>query len=200
MTYPPPPMGMPPAPPAPAGRPTTVTAAVGAMMAAVVVSLVSVAVSVVAMPKIVDGFDNMAGAADTGTMKSIFKFSQVFSIVLYLLVAILIVFLAIGNLRGKQGTRIATWVVSGLFLLCGVCGTLSTLSGAGYTSGTSTGDIYNAIPWYRPVSLVVTLLLLLTHGAVILLLALKPSNEFFQRNKVAKQAAQTYPPQYPGAY
>jgi hypothetical protein len=188
---------MPLAQPAPGGRPTTVTAAVGAMMAAVVVSLVSVAISVIAMPKLAAQFDSLSG--DTGTMKTVFKVSQVISIVFYILVAVLIVFLAIGNLRGKQGTRIATWVVSGLFLLCGICGTLSTLSGAGYTSGTATGDIYNAIPWYRPVSLVVTLLLLATHGAAIVLLALKPSNEYFQRNKAAQQAAQSYPP-YPGAY
>ncbi|GAA4217144.1 hypothetical protein [Actinocatenispora rupis] len=202
MTYPPmPPSAMPPPQqPGPGERPTTVTAAGGLQMFTVLLSLVTAALALVAMPKLTAAYDT-AGVTDTGTFKSIMKVSQVGSMVFYILLAVLIVFLVLGNLRGKQGTRIASFVVSGLYVLCGICGALGTATGAGTSGGV---DIYAAIPWYRWISLLLTILLLLAHGGVIVLLALKPSTEFFTRNKAAAQQppvppAQQYPP-YPGAF
>ncbi len=183
MNYPPQsPYGqMPPnAGPAPSRtRPTTVTAAVGFMILAVLLMLVSVAVSIVVISTLSSKFDDMAGQTGGANFGTIFKITQVVTIVLYLLVSVTIMLLAVGNLRGRNGTRIASWVISGLFALCGLCGSLSVF---GTGMGTSSVDTYALMPsWYKPVSLSLAVLMMLAHIGVIILLALPKSNAFFRK-------------------
>ena len=175
-------------------RPTTVTAAVGCMILAVLLMLVSVAVSIVLISTLSDKFDAMAGGSGAPNFGTIFKYIQIGTIVLYLLVSVTIMALAVGNLRGRNGTRIATWVISGLFALCGLCGSLSTF---GSGMGTSSVDTYALMPtWYKPVSVSLAVLMMLAHAGVIILLALPKSNAFFRQAKAAQQ--QVPNPGYPG--
>ena len=110
-----------------------------------------------------------------------------------LLFAAGVVALAIFNNRGKNPSRIVTWVAAGLTLCCTGLGLLATAAG-GAISGVETGDpnlptqaelqerIEAALPgWYEPASLAIGILGMLAMLAAAILLALPAANEFFRK-------------------
>jgi hypothetical protein len=121
------------------------------------------------------------------------------TLVVYLIAGGALAVLAVFNLRGNNGTRIATWVVGGIGVLC--CGS-GVLIGRLATIGRNTGDpamqaaqnqVQAAYPsWYAGVSTTLTTLGLLALVAVIVLLALPTSNEYFRRGRAV--AAPGLPP------
>ena len=173
-------------------RPTVVTAACVLMFAIAALSIASAAIGVIMVGRVRDSF--LENAGDLGVdqqfidaMASVMTITAIATAVVQLLIAIGYGILGIFNLRGKNGVRIATWVVSGLFLLCGICGAFSTLAGFTTTSdGTPETERLNqamqeAIPaWYNTLSLVLTLISVFGYIAVIVLLALPAANEFFR--------------------
>ncbi len=198
--YPPP--SVPPAAPgfstAAGGRPITVTAAVACMLAAVVVNLGQVAVSVLAITRIGDWMAAQGLSQSTvDSATNVFKVAQVISIIIYLLLSITIVVLALGNLRGKRGTWITTFVISGLFVVCGFCGAIGSLSNTATTSNIDTSSMMPG--WYMPVSIVLAVLLVLCHGVAIVLLAIKQSSQYFAK-KVPGGPAPSYPGSPAGGY
>ncbi len=111
---------------------------------------------------------------------------------------------AIGVGKGKQWARILAWVWAGLF---GVCCGLAGLAGQAATGalsgmGGNTGGIDQAkvsegiaalLPgWLNTASLALGVISLIAAIAVVILLALPPSNPFFR-----KPEAQWTPPTYP---
>lgn len=110
--------------------------------------------------------------------------------------------LAIFNNRGKNPSRIVTWVVAGVLLCClgvglaaqGLMSGIEVDSGNGPTQSEVEAAITDALPsWYgtwEALSTVVSVLALI--GAVILLL-LPASNEFFRKPPEVFEP----PPQYP---
>ncbi|MEU0155471.1 hypothetical protein [Micromonospora fulviviridis] len=124
--------------------------------------------------------------------------------VLTLLLAVGLVVLALLNNRGKNASRITTWVLGGVLLCCTGGGLLNGVSG-GFTGGGSTnGDmpsgqeiqrrLEDALPsWYGPVTLLLGLVSLLALLAALILLALPKANEFFRKPKAA------WEPPVPGA-
>ncbi|MDQ7910325.1 DUF4064 domain-containing protein [Phytohabitans sp. ZYX-F-186] len=124
--------------------------------------------------------------------------------VISLLFAAAFVVLAIFNNRGKNASRIVTWVLGGVSLCCsGV-----SLAGSALTNSMNfdTGDsdvpdaaeiqrrLEDALPsWYTPVSITVAVLSLLALLVALILLALPPSNEFFRK------PAPLWEPPVPGA-
>lgn len=110
--------------------------------------------------------------------------------VLQLLFAAAFVVLALLNNRGRNGSRIATWILAGL----GFCCTGLNLLGSafsGMNAGT-TGDmpdaaevqrrVSEALPgWVEPVSMLINVIALLALLAAAILLALPKSNEFFRK-------------------
>jgi hypothetical protein len=126
--------------------------------------------------------------------------SVVVASVLGLLFAAGFVVLAVLNNRGKNVSRIVTWVVGGISLCCtgfGIVGTALTSS-----MNVSTGDgpdpaeiqdrINSELPWLTPLSLTTSIITLVALLVALILLALPPSNEFFRK------PAQVWEPPVPG--
>jgi hypothetical protein len=121
-----------------------------------------------------------------------------------LLFAIAFVVLAIFNNRGKNASRIVTWVLGGISLCCsGV-----SLAGSAFSNSMNfdSGDndvpdasviqdrLEDALPsWYTPISITVAVISLLALLVALILLALPPSNEFFRK------PAPAWEPPVPGA-
>src|SRR4051794_6707865 len=101
--------------------------------------------------------------------------------------------LAIFNNRGKQGSRITTWVVGGLALCCngfavlGNAATRSmTLDSGSNSTGPSSAEVERqlnaALPsWYNGATVTLALIALLCLLGAIILLALPASNAFFRK-------------------
>lgn len=126
--------------------------------------------------------------------------------VIGLLFAIAFVVLAIFNNRGKNASRIVTWVLGGISLCCsGV-----SLAGSAFSNSMNFDSGQNDVPdaseiqrrledalpsWYTPVTITLAVLSLLALLIALILLALPPSNEFFR-----KPAPAWEPPVPGGAY
>jgi hypothetical protein len=121
-----------------------------------------------------------------------------------LIFAIAFVVLAIFNNRGKNASRIVTWVLGGISLCCsGVSLAGSALSGSmnldsGQNDVPDSAEIQrrleDALPgWYTPVSITIAVISLLALLMALILLALPPSNEFFRK------PAPAWEPPVPGA-
>lgn len=104
--------------------------------------------------------------------------------------AALLVGLAVGNLRGRNRVRIATWVVCGLGLLCG-CGTLAALIVQRAVPLTGGGDdrmsaeairaLTDAYPsWWVPLTAGLSVAQALGYFVVATLLVLPAANAFFR--------------------
>jgi hypothetical protein len=103
------------------------------------------------------------------------------------LFAVVLVGLAAGNLRGRQGTRIATWVVSGLGLVYASCAGIDAFSAAAVdaSGGSGVENVGNfqvaAYPeWWVPLYTLLTATMLLGQVTVVVLLALSGSHPYFR--------------------
>ncbi|WIM96646.1 hypothetical protein ACTOB_000095 [Actinoplanes oblitus] len=193
-TYPPPYLGASP----PHGRPTTVT-------------ISSVLLFVIAAAQVGYAFltfSALNGAGDvyadeySGTEFEDFGAGltslSVMTIVIYLIVAVGLTLLGIFNLRGKQPSRVITWVVAGLLTCCAVVVPYTSIvlvtqfaTVAGENS-TGTGQLpsqreldarlADVVPgWFESAGVIFTLFTLGALIAVIILLAVPPSNRFFKK-------------------
>ena len=188
-------------PPAPAGRtrPTTVTAAAGLMVTVAVVYLASIAIAIVVLTKIMSATSQSIQQAggDASTAATTIKITLGVTLGLELIVTVGLMLLAVGNLRGRNGARITTFVVTGLFLLCSVCGSAGNASMAASLSGTGssqtqlTQQFYPS--WYIPTTIALNVVLSLLYIGIIILLAVPASNRFFK-----KQPPAPAPMGYPG--
>lgn len=126
---------------------------------------------------------------------------------IFLLVAAFALFgLGLVNLRGKNGSRIATWIVGGILFCCSGFNLLSGLAGGLSTPGDTSGDmpsgeeiqrrLEEALPgWVTPVSMLLGVISLISLLAALILLALPKANEFFR-----KPTQQWEPPTPGGTY
>jgi hypothetical protein len=154
--------------------------------------------------------DAYAGVAHGDTVVSISRFVGIAAIVAGLLFAALWVVLAAGNLRGKNGLRITTWVFAGLGVLCygcgaggsGLSGRFSNSSGSGDANAQQMQDaaqkMQDAIPaWSHAYSIVSTVIGLIACITVIILLALPVSNAYFRKSEPEFVPYPLYPPAPP---
>ncbi|GAB7041467.1 MULTISPECIES: hypothetical protein [Catenuloplanes] len=191
-------------------RPGVVTVAGYLLFATAALTVLGSLASIVSIKPTMDVYaDAYAGTAAEGT-ESVLVGSLVFGVVVNLLLAAGFVALAIFNNKGKNPSRVTTWVIGGLSICCtgfGLAG--NAISGA--MSGLATDmpsqsgmpdpeevnrQLTDAIPaWVSPVTVVTSVLTLLFLLAVVVLLALPPANDFFR-----KPAAVWQPPGagYPG--
>lgn len=109
--------------------------------------------------------------------------------------------LAIFNNRGKNPSRIVTWVVGGVLLCClgiglaaqGVMSGIEVDSGSGPTQSEVENALTNALPsWYGTWEVLSTVISVLSLIGAIVLLLLPASNEFFRKPPEVFE-----PPQYP---
>ncbi|AVT40116.1 hypothetical protein [Plantactinospora sp. BB1] len=195
-------------------RPSTVTNASYLLYLAAALIAVSTAVSLATLGTVSTIFrEEYAGTSVEGA-EGFAVGITVFSAVLQLLIAIGLVVLALLNNQGRNGARIATWVVAGIGVCCTGFGAAGqALSGVG-TGGGSTADgpdnaeiqrrLEAELPsWSEPLTLICSIVALLALIAAIILLALPASNEFFRKQPAGWEPpvpGATYPgqPPYPG--
>ncbi|MGC5051306.1 hypothetical protein ACLQ2S_07635 [Micromonospora sp. DT48] len=128
----------------------------------------------------------------------------VVTVVFLLVMAFATAGLGLLNLRGKNGSRIATWIVGGILFCCTGLNLLSGLAGNLSTPGDSSGDmpsgeeiqrrLEDALPsWMTPVSILLGVISLIALLVALILLALPKANEFFRK------PTQQWEPPTPGA-
>ena len=117
--------------------------------------------------------------------------------------------LAVLTGQGKQPARVVTWVLGGMTVLCCGCGLIGnafmdqllTQMGGGENL---VEEINAALPgWVGPVTVVLSLSIVLALGAAVILLALPAANDFFRAEQEV-WVAPTYPTDsgmggYPGS-
>jgi hypothetical protein len=115
------------------------------------------------------------------------------ALALYTIVSIGLGVLALFDARGRQGARITTWVIGGLFLCCATLSVATTALGSQFTSasgGPKNGPdqaeiariVKETVPsWYTPTSLTLSVIVLLSVLASVILLALPAANEYFRK-------------------
>ncbi|MGC1214250.1 MAG: hypothetical protein WA890_23695 [Micromonospora sp.] len=129
--------------------------------------------------------------------------------VLTVLLAAGLVVLALLNNRGKNGSRITTWVLGGILICCSGGSLVNNAVGGFTRGGPQTGDmpsgpeiqrrIEDALPsWYGPVTTLLGILGLLALLAALILLALPKANEFFRKPQPAWGGPGGGYPAYPG--
>lgn len=176
-------------------RPATVTAAAAIMIFMGAAGLVNAVVGLAAIGGVVDRFRDAAEAtgasqSDIDGLAGLAWGTVIAGAVLSVLFAVLLILLGVGNLRGRNGARIATWIVSGLGLFCGCCGLFAVVSQSALTWNISTNDqtqdltqaLTDAYPdWWIALSGVVSAAQALGYLVVALLLALPASHPYFRR-------------------
>ncbi|MCG5450849.1 MULTISPECIES: hypothetical protein [Micromonospora] len=186
-------------------RPGVVTISTYLLLLFAFTQLLSLIMVISVSGSIKQGFqDAYEGTEDVETIGTVAVAFAVASVAVVLVLALVLVVLAMFNNRGRNGTRIATWVVGGI-LVCCVGG--SVVSGAsGFSQGASGGggdapsgaeverSMSDALPsWYGPTSTAVNILGLAALLAALILLALPKAHPFFRK------ATAEWEPPAPGA-
>ncbi|MEU8078100.1 hypothetical protein AB0B31_21890 [Catellatospora citrea] len=208
MSYTPPPSGyLVPAAPGSGPRPSTVSVSALLLYVISAVLVISSAISVYTFASMPEGLiediyrdagmdANLAETSATAAMIGSYAGAGV-----YVLLAVLFVVLGLFVGRGKQWARITTWVLAGIGLCCVGFGlafqSVGSSFGASNTGGIDqtevTERLADAMPaWSTTVSTLLSVVLLLSMLAVIIMLALPPSNAYFR-----KPAPEWTPPAYP---
>jgi hypothetical protein len=187
-------------------RPATVTVSSLLLYFMAVMMLISVAISIftissVSQAELIDALKTDPAMTDAlaETTASITVAAIWVNAVLFLVVALVIVLSGIFVARGKQWARVTSWVFAGLAVLCCGLGGLAGVAAGGLAGGGNasqdaieevmTGDMPG---WVASLNTVFAVLWLLIGIAVIVLLALPPSNAFFR-----KPEPTWTPPAYP---
>jgi hypothetical protein len=136
-----------------------------------------------------------------GSAKTLSKVAYFGYNILAIGVLVFFVFLSIAVLRGRGWARITTFVMAGLGALCCTCSGLSSLGGGFQASSQTFQNAGGGNPypgWYQVADGIVQAIVVLVLIAVIILLAVRPSGEFFAAVKARTQAAQAIQaPGYP---
>lgn len=169
-------------------RPTAVTAAGGLLYLVAALQAVSLIVSLATISTVINYLDTTyASYPNHNTIMTAGKVGVAVGIVLALAQIVLYIVLAVFDLRGRHGMRVATWVVASLGALCLGCGTFGNITGSAFQSGATgsqqaTVNVRNLMPaWAVDTSTTVTVISMAALVAVIILLATSESNTYFRR-------------------
>ncbi|MEE6258306.1 hypothetical protein [Plantactinospora sonchi] len=194
--------------PAPQARPVTVTISTYLLYLTALMFVVIAVAGLATIGPTTDILDELYAGTELEGASGLTTGILVGSGVVNILVGIGLVVLAVLNNGGRNVSRIITWVIGGLGILCclvpGLGGAAlgGTLSGIGGSSGdVNVPDpqevqrrLEDAVPgWTTPVSLAATVIGLLALLAAVILLALPASNAYFRR-----PAAAGWEPPLPG--
>lgn len=204
--------GQPNAPATP--RPAVVTASSYLLYAAAAVTVVNAVISLAFIGTTAGAIrDVYEGTAAEGA-EGVAVAAGVAGAVFYLMFAAALIVLGILNGRGRNPSRIVTWVLGGLGVCCGGLGALSSIASNSMSLGSPSGpdmpdaaemqrSLAEALPgWYTPVTTSLTVLAAVLTLAAVILLALPAAHPFFRRPEHTwtppVQGLSPYPaPQYP---
>jgi hypothetical protein len=181
-------------PPPAKPRPTVVKTAVLLMWATVVMQLITMVLSLLPNDQLSAALDQFyrdhpeMGGGTGGSSAATTTITVGIELLIIAGFAVLAVFVS----KGAQPARIITWVLSGLAVLCLGCGSLvsaiapSLLSADTSGQGEAAADLLELIrantpDWIYYVSAAMNILVVLALLAVIVLLALPASNDFFRK-------------------
>jgi hypothetical protein len=191
--------------PAARARPGSVTVSSYLLYLYAALGLIGVAVNLSQIGTTSDVYRDAYEGTDAEGFETFYTVSSVVIAVIGLLFAVAFVVLAIFNNRGKNPSRIVTWVLGGISLCCSGIGLAGSALGSSMNFGSPSDSdlpdaseiqqrLEDALPgWYMPVSLILSVIGLLALLAALILLALPPSNEFFRK------PAPAWEPPVPGA-
>lgn len=194
-------------PPAPTTRPTTVRVSSYLLYVTAAVSVITAVLSLSQISTINGVYkDVYAGTAAQGT-EAVAGISSAIGAVFYLVFAVGMVILAHFNNKGRQGSRITTWVIAGISACCTAGGAIangftnSILSSLGTTSAAGQPSpaelqrkLNEALPsWYTPVTVTLAVVSALAAVGAIILLALPASNAYFRKTAPGFDPSMPYP-------
>lgn len=198
-----------PAAPAARSRPSSVTISSYLLILVAVLQVIGLIIALSVLNATREAYkEAFAGTNMADRAGSFATLTLIGTAVVGLLVAIGLVVLAMLNNRGKNASRIVTWVLGGLFLCCSGIGLALSAAGNAIgmnnTNGTNAPDqaevqriLNEHLPgWYGPVTTTISIIALLSLLIALILLALPRSNEFFRRPQPAWEPplpGSTYP-------
>ncbi|MEU8816496.1 hypothetical protein [Actinoplanes sp. NPDC048796] len=153
-----------------------------------------------------DAYAGTEAEGTEGVVAGIFVFGGIINLLIGAGFAVLAIF----NNRGKNPSRIVTWVIGGIAICClgiGLGGNalVSATEQAGNSGSATWQDddieqrLNEALPsWYTPTTTALTVIALLAVLATVILLALPASNEFFRKQPAAGWDPSVGYPPYPG--
>ncbi|MFI6237824.1 hypothetical protein ACIBD9_30030 [Micromonospora sp. NPDC050784] len=189
---------------APARRPAAVLSAVTVLLVMAVAALAYAVVDLVVLGGTVDAFrsaarDTSASPEQINDVVTLLRASAVLSAVVAVLSAPLLAGLALGLLAGRNGVRVATWVVSGLGLLGGCCSVAVVVGERAAPLQLGSGEqalaellglIGDAYPsWWIPLNAGLSVAQGLGYLVVATLLALPAANSWFGRHRATTPTA-----------
>ena len=187
----------------PRTRPGAVTAAGYLLYTVAALFLVSVVVGLSTAGKTLRATKDVLQQTSNRDATTAIKAGLFVGIGVDVVVVVVFILMAVYVLRGSNAWRITAWVISGLGVLCTLCGVggagLSRINSSNLTSAQSQ-ELKDAVPaWARDGQIAVNLLIAIALIAVIILLALPAANDFFRRPPMAflpPGVGPAYPP-YP---
>ncbi|MFI6260321.1 hypothetical protein ACIBCL_30005 [Micromonospora zamorensis] len=199
---------------APARRPAVVLMAAGVLLVKAVAALAYAVVDLVVLGGTVDAFrtaarDTSASPEQIDDVVTLLRASAVLSAVVAALSAPVLAGLALGLLAGRNGVRVATWVVSGLGLLAGCCSVAVLIGERAAPLQLGSGEqavaellglIGDAYPsWWIPLNAGLSVAQGLGYLVVATLLALPAANAWFGRHRSTAPTVPSAPPAFPHA-
>ncbi|MEU8329658.1 hypothetical protein [Micromonospora sp. NPDC048839] len=191
-------------------RPGVVTISTYLLLLFALTQLLSLIMVISVSGSIRQGFqDAYQGTEDVDTIGTVAVAFAIASVAVLLVLALVLVVLAMFNNRGRNGTRITTWVVGGIMVCCVGGSLVSGASGFSQNASGGGGDapsgaqiersMSDAIPsWYGPTSTAVNIVGLAALLAALILLALPKAHPFFRKATAAWEPP-TPGTSYPGA-
>jgi MFS family permease len=190
-------------PPPPKTRPSAVTTASTLLFVVVATNIISLIIALLPNDELSAALDEFnRNHPDFQQSETITLIAGIVGISVTTLLAVGLGVLAFFLRRGSQGARITTWVLGGLCVLCSVCGLAGTAIGSSMSGNGNNPDVEeltriieeNTPAWQTTLSVALTLVNLVTLIAVIVLLALPASNDYFRK----QQEVWVPPTDYPG--
>lgn len=178
--------------------PQTVVYAVWSQYAILAIAVITTILTIVSTMDLVEQMrdalssTNVLSQAELDTLLSLTQMLAIGISIVTLLFAVAIGILGYFNSKGRNGARIATWVLAGIGLACGVCSGMAAPFGTAADTSVSGGDdmtraVNDALArievpaWQNTVSIVLLIISTLLYLAVIVLLAMPKSNDFFRK-------------------
>ncbi|TDC00139.1 hypothetical protein E1091_05445 [Micromonospora fluostatini] len=201
-------------------RPSVVTVSSYLIILFVVTQVINLLLSFTTISATREAFRSAYQGADPQGADTLAGVGVAFAIaasVFTVLLAVGLLVLALLNNRGKNWSRITTWVVGGLLVCCTGGGLISGAAGVTGSQGSSpdldTEELQRRLEaelpsWYNGLTLTLNVIGLLALLAALILLALPAANEFFRKPQAGPgggypQGQPGYPPtpgypQHPG--
>lgn len=191
-------------------RPTVVTVAAYLLYVVAAIQVINAILTFSIANSLTDAVRDVYAGTDAEGAESIVSIAFIGGAVINLLLGAGFAVLGFFDSRGKNASRIVTWVIGGISLCClginlGGTALVGSMDAGGTTTGAPSQDevqrrIEEAMPsWFTPATTTLTVVALLAILGAVILLALPAANDFFRKPAatVAWDPSVPYPP-YPG--